>query len=246
MKLGIYLLDNLSQNALFLQMVVPNRVGIYGSKYLWINLGTGTTLTKKKIQKIYISKSHLKALNQPSEYCSNGLKAFSTSACIARFIEKQLGCTTSIHGIVSTNMTCNETSQLLKFADISNEFEEADANTVYQKTGCLASCEKDEYHDMVANKMTENRKAPHDTHLDFRMMVASYQEMEQYLLYDSNSFIADVGGFMGLLLGFSVFSIYNEIVDILLNRCHFGKIIGKKQNKKTKAKAEEKLNEVGV
>jgi hypothetical protein len=32
--------------------------------------------------------------------------------------------------------------------------------------------------------------------------------MEQYIIYDSDSFIADVGGFLGLLLGHSAFSIW--------------------------------------
>ena len=42
-------------------------------------------------------------------------------------------------------------------------------------------------------------------------------EEEQYVLYDFNSFFADVGGFMGLALGSSMLKIYDELVD-LLNR----------------------------
>lgn len=38
---------------------------------------------------------------------------------------------------------------------------------------------------------------------------------KQYVIYDFNSFIADVGGFMGLLLGFSLLSIYDEIEGLL-------------------------------
>ena len=129
----------------------------------------------------------------------------------------------------------------MRFANISKEFEEADANAVYEKTGCLASCEKDEYNPIVADKMTEVMKEPYDTHLDFRMMVGSYQEMEQYLLYDSDSFIADVGGFMGLLLGFSVLSIYNEIVDILLDKCKLVGIFGKTQTREMTKENRESL-----
>ena len=39
----------------------------------------------------------------------------------------------------------------------------------------------------------------------------SYEEREQYVIYDTNSFIADVGGYMGLLLGCSLMSLYNDI-----------------------------------
>ena len=31
-----------------------------------------------------------------------------------------------------------------------------------------------------------------------------YDEKEEYIIYDMSSFIADVGGYMGLLLGFSL------------------------------------------
>ena len=37
---------------------------------------------------------------------------------------------------------------------------------------------------------------------------------EEYLLYGLDSFIADVGGFLGLLLGASLLSLIEEILDI--------------------------------
>ena len=39
----------------------------------------------------------------------------------------------------------------------------------------------------------------------------SYEEREEYLIYDEWSFIADVGGYMGLLLGYSLLSLCNDI-----------------------------------
>ena len=44
---------------------------------------------------------------------------------------------------------------------------------------------------------------------------SSYHEEEQYLIYDFNSFIADVGGYMGLLLGSSILSLFDEIESFL-------------------------------
>ena len=37
---------------------------------------------------------------------------------------------------------------------------------------------------------------------------------EEYLLYGLDSFIADVGGFLGLLLGASLLSLIEEILDM--------------------------------
>ena len=45
----------------------------------------------------------------------------------------------------------------------------------------------------------------------------AYEEKEQYIIYDWNSFVADVGGFLGLLLGCSALSLYNELDNVLGN-----------------------------
>ena len=42
-----------------------------------------------------------------------------------------------------------------------------------------------------------------------------YTELVHYYTYEWSSFIADVGGFLGLLLGYSVLSIYDEAKILL-------------------------------
>ena len=198
-------------------MHIPNWVKVYGSQYLSIKAYWST---KAYHQRILLSKSHWKALDQPSERCVEDTKTQNASSCIANFIEGRLGCKVGLHGSDSLQKTaCNNATQLLR---ISNSFKEADANKIYRITGCLASCEKDEYH-KIDGTLIESRKKPYDTKIEFKIMDVSYQEMEQYLIYDFNSFIADVGGFMGLLLGFSVLSMVNEIIDLLLNKCKWQK-----------------------
>ncbi len=48
--------------------------------------------------------------------------------------------------------------------------------------------------------------------MDFRLSFNSdrYEVKEQYVVYDGNAFFADVGGFLGLLLGHSVLSVYSS------------------------------------
>ena len=52
-------------------------------------------------------------------------------------------------------------------------------------------------------------------HLEFIMPESSYNEEEQYIIYDVDSFIADVGGYMGLLLGSSLLSLFMAIENFL-------------------------------
>ena len=51
--------------------------------------------------------------------------------------------------------------------------------------------------------------------LRLRITDRSFEERKQYIIYDMDSFIADVGGYMGLLLGYSIMSLYNEIEALL-------------------------------
>ena len=52
---------------------------------------------------------------------------------------------------------------------------------------------------------------------EFLIRCLIYEEKEQYIIYDCNSFVADVGGFLGLLLGCSALSLYNELDNVLGN-----------------------------
>ena len=75
----------------------------------------------------------------------------------------------------------------------------------------MSSCEKDKF-DIAHTIKGAVRKS------EFCKVIVTLQindkffiEEEQYYVYDFNSFFADVGGYMGLLLGSSLLSIYDEI-----------------------------------
>ena len=88
-----------------------------------------------------------------------------------------------------------------------------DENGIHSLTGCLASCHKDEFQAELSEMQVEEE----DTWggwgvTDKRLLKVfihflngRYEEKEQYIIYDSNSMIADIGGYMGLLLEFSLF-----------------------------------------
>ena len=47
--------------------------------------------------------------------------------------------------------------------------------------------------------------------LEWQYIDTDFVVLNEYLTYDSNDFIADVGGYLGLLLGYSIFSIYESL-----------------------------------
>ena len=67
----------------------------------------------------------------------------------------------------------------------------------------------------VTDRTSKLDKTNNTLALTFYIQDSSYTEEEQYRIYDFNSFIADVGGYMGLLLGSSFLSLYDEVESSL-------------------------------
>ena len=208
----------------FLQMFVPNYRKIYGSQHTMTNLRGGFERGKHYFYKVELTKYHLIALDQPSELCDSESNNPDTSSCLLKFIERELGCRPRIYGVDGLSQKhnyCNSSNQLKGLANISTQFSLMNANNIYSMTGCLPSCERDEYERSIVTLSTHDRWASQETnrsqlHLQISFPDGSYEVKEQYLLYDFDSFIADVGGFLGLLLGCSAFSLYKVIADLLV------------------------------
>ena len=202
------------------QLFVPNVRALYGNAREVITIPTScgsgyASLSCKFSNVLYITKTHVKALDQPTQRCSQGNPAsLNTSACIAAFVNKQVRCNTKILGTQHLKGDpCKTKSQLMALANMSRVFEQSNGNDVYGMTGCLSPCEKNQYQlsagpmkGEVANSWLND--IPNELHLQFRILDSSYEEKEQYMIYDMDSFVADIGGYMGLLLGSSLLSLY--------------------------------------
>ena len=224
-------------------MFIPNWVNIYGSNYVRLrNKGPKHSaqsfgddlkpeLGKHYQQIMTITKTRLNALDKPSERCSTDDRVPNTTSCIVRYFEEQLGCSININGGGSSGMApCTTKEGYNMMRNMTKILDEADSNKIYSLTGCLASCQRDEYQDidssfMVLNKLRSsilgamfgNTKKEDiiELELKFRIIKPSYKQEDQYVIYDFNSFIGDVGGFLGLLLGYSILSLYGDMVGIL-------------------------------
>jgi hypothetical protein len=90
-------------------------------------------------------------------------------------------------------------------------------NEIYETTGCLSSCVKSEYKMQALSEITTKVKySPNLFKIKMVFKTGRYNEKKQFLIYDFNSLTADIGGFLGLLLGYSLLSIYNAMVGQLI------------------------------
>ena len=200
-------------------MYVPNSVSTFGSAERLIVIkgkAQGDKLESYEVN-LDVKKTHRTHLDKPSERCTKKYLNPNTSACIAEYIQAKIGCSFNIQGVVSSQAPpCNSTEQLKQFRSTSKKLQYADASKIYSMSGCLSSCEKDKYHMEVTDRSSKLDKGNNTLSLTFYIKDSSYTEEEQYIIYDFNSFIADVGGYMGLLLGSSFLSLYDELESCLI------------------------------
>ena len=207
-------------------MFVPNWVEVYGSQ----NTLANNDVIEPKFLECYhyemkIIKSGLKALDQPTERCDSLTRDPNTSRCIASYIENQIGCRMNIQGGGSTPemKPCTMISELNALKNITRKLQEANANTIYDLTGCLASCERNEYGKINGNfKTIKYCLSGTNLHLQFKITKGSFKEEEQYIIYDLNSFIGELGGILGLcnllcmgILGCGVLNLHNTLAKLV-------------------------------
>ena len=201
-------------------MIMPNGKSAYGSASTTVLINDYDSYCDTRdiySQVIYITRTHMKALDQPSQRCTNG--NMTISFCIARYLEKKLGCNPmTIGSQFSSTPKCTTKDEVLELANASRIFEDTDENDIYEMTGCLPSCIKDQYSlavDPIKTTYGIWDMTRCKVQLEFIMLSSSYKEEEQYVIYGVDSFIADVGGYMGLLLGSSLLSLYMAVEGCL-------------------------------
>ena len=206
-------------------MFVPSSAGTFGSGERLIKLISNKSPNQSLVHNAYldVKKTRMKYMSQPSEPCDSD-RTIKTTDCIAQFIQSQIGCDIKVQGARETNNTswppCNSTSQLQKFAFLSGKLQYATASDIYDMTGCLSACEKDKFDIRTSQMIKKSFQKPNPTGrvtltVHISMSDTSYVQEQEYIIYDVNSFIADVGGYMGLLLGCSILSLFDEVESVV-------------------------------
>ena len=127
----------------------------------------------------------------------------------------------------------------MEYAKITSRLFMANDQKVFEMTGCLSKCDKYVYNAEAEGSflaLEADSPEQNDTlTIQLMLVTGEYEERKQvnstkskvinlpwdnylwfqYFVYDFDAFIADVGGFLGLLLGQSVFGIYEWITQNL-------------------------------
>ncbi len=116
-------------------MVFPNFLNVYGSVVFDFS-----RIAAFEEADVYIKETQNRGIDKPAGRCSTDGKA-NLSVCLADYVEKKVDCSTGMMGGSRARPLCSSKEQLKTWHELTNQIRFSDANDVFAKTGCLASCE---------------------------------------------------------------------------------------------------------
>ena len=201
-------------------IIIPSPPTVYGTK-LFISRIDRNFSSRFHFE---ISRSEINALDKQSQRCDPSEEEPSVSLCIERYMEKHWNC--SLKRLLSNpNLgICNQTkwnstdigaSEVTGLMGVIGRMDERE---IFEVTGCMPGCSKSKiellslYHD---NMIDDGQNV---AMIFLNINTGEYDLWEEYYIYNWGSFIADVGGYLGLLLGCSVLSLYHMLTPWLMTQ----------------------------
>ena len=154
------------------------------------------------------------------------------------------------------HLSCSEPEQLKYYFKQAEILKNADDNQIFEVTRCLSTCSKYEYAVQAENSLSKreynqsNMGEPNAMGIKFHFLTGRYEVKEQvniyppklclstllylkmlfihfkYIVYSFNSLVADVGGYLGLLLGQSIYGLYHILASCKINRKDVNECLG--------------------
>ena len=192
-------------------IVVPSDLRQYGVAKEEITISPNHRIGKDYI----IKNTEIVAINRTNKECDPSLERTSIAKCVSNFLENEMNCSTRLLEGNQTMETCGP--DLLKNYSKSDlpRMPQLSETLMLKYFNCTPSCYRNEVELAVLNSYDRSRTNENKTTLKlvFYFMDGGFDFKEEYYIYDGASFLADCGGYMGLLLGYSWLSLYFIIAE---------------------------------
>jgi hypothetical protein len=147
------------------------------------------------------------------------------------YLLNELECKLPWQTLDTTHPTCNKVFQYDKLLNITLEVENMGEMDLYKRTGCLPSCHRREFDTKITTTKstqldtviksadagggtgnatgTATKKESSSAMIMLYYAGSRYKKKVEYLTFGLSDLYAAVGGYMGLLLGYSFLSVYD-------------------------------------
>ena len=188
-------------------IIIPREnTGVFGSTMKEITINQDISYYGK----FYVRKNRVIAVDRKGQRCSKDGKQVPFGRCMVKNLEEAYNCTSYQLMANRSREFCSILGgQLGPYNKITeNKYKKFSEANLVNLTGCLPSCDRFE---ISLDETKDIHTWPHPDPtmmLVFQFEDGTYDVREEYIVYDTSNFIADVGGYLGLLMGHSILSIY--------------------------------------
>ena len=196
------------------QMIIPSDNWLYGSDKKIISIEPNTSYTFQ----YHIFQDEEVALDTSLQRCHEPNNSSSISTCVARFVQEKFNCSLPLLGGFDIGNVCGEDMTFKAFQYVQHTLRISTELQVFQDTGCMPSCHRRKIQLNTIGSKQEKSQEPKIWWL-FNFRDGQYNLHEEYYVYDWGSLIADIGGFLGLLLGHSLLSMFH-VSAAYVARCY--------------------------
>ena len=154
-----------------------------------------------------------KTLRQVENTCVDE-ENYSLTECLKDFIFKEVGCT--LHWFQYNELPiCSTKMEIKRTQDLFDMIQTTPWTNLTVLTGCLQKCRSMKYEIAFITKENILWEKEWISEVFIQPNAASMEEVVEYLVYGVGDFIGDLGGYLGLFLGWSILSMTINIPGLL-------------------------------
>ena len=184
----------------------------YGGEYLRYIVDSN-----KRVESLHeISSVEVTQLDQREDPCVSAHEA-DFNKCVQDFVDSLLNCTLPWRPQRLLPQCSGKRAEYDLFMNLTSTILQSDEETLSELTGCEPSCTRSDYSSkFVSNVVLPDDDGEKDNVLILKLYYARNRVTvrRQYYTYTLEHLIADLGGCLGLLLGYSLLGFYDTCVSL--------------------------------
>ena len=169
-------------------------------------------------------------LNQEKDPCKDQAENIKNDiwSCLESHFASKLNCSLPWQSAKNDRKlpVCSHPHEFMQYMETHEGILDFETDDITQTANCMPSCRRVEYSVKLFNKLPGldpevyqylgvDNQFKNALQLDFFFGKDRFSKREQYYAYDMQNLVADFGGYLGLLLGYSLLALYDSMAHLL-------------------------------